>query len=158
MKQHEERHKAKEFLDIYLKVISLSYDKAAIYTNVVLIGGYGAFFALWATAHSYMYMPENLLRWAAILAIISVSTVVVFEVGKMIITTNGLTGYWKRFETSEAVVDPAVIRQRFDDYDKHVARTNARFLLSWRVAVFFAGITALAAVGILLTGFVHGRF
>ena len=158
VKQHEERHKAKEFLDIYLKMISLSYDKAAVYTNVVLIGGYGAFFALWATAHSSMYIPENLLRWAAILGIISVSTVVVFEVGKMIITTNSLTGYWKRFEASQAVVDPALIRQRFDDYDKHVARTNARFVLSWRLAVFLAAITALGAVGVLLTGFVHGLF
>ncbi len=154
--QHEARHQAKEFLDVYVKIISLFYDKAALYTNVVLLGGYGAFFGLWGITRPLV--TDNQARWAAILMVVSIATVVIFEVTKMVLTTNKLVGYWKTFENAESLADPALIRTRTQEFEVMSARYNAHFVGAWRFSLAIAVVTAISGVGILLAAFISGLF
>src|SRR6266542_2059685 len=73
--EHEQR------VEAAAKLIASLYDKAVAYTNVVIIAGYAAFFAVWANTKSYLGKRETL--WAALLVLISILCYVSSETTKM---------------------------------------------------------------------------
>jgi len=60
----------------YERLMGALYTKAATYTNLIMIGGYAAFFTLWNFTKLYLGVVETLI--AALLMIIS-ATIFVFS-------------------------------------------------------------------------------
>jgi hypothetical protein len=76
---------AKEMFDLQLKLFSTLYDKAAAYTNSIVIAGYAGFFGLWALTRRYF--TRSIALTAALLITISLTIFVAFEIFKMISAT-----------------------------------------------------------------------
>jgi hypothetical protein len=76
----------KDAIENTIKVSSAVYDKAAAYTNLIVVAGYASFFGLWSLTKPYL-SP----RWALIAALLmglSMAVFVFFEIAKMIVATN----------------------------------------------------------------------
>ena len=45
---------AEEIVEIEIKLLSATFDKAVQYTNLVMVAGYGGFFGLWKLTEKYL--------------------------------------------------------------------------------------------------------
>ena len=143
-------------IETYVKIISALYDKGSAYTNLVIVGGYAAFFALWTNSRPLINI--NQARWAAILMLISASIFVIFEVYKMFHSAAHLVRYQNIFQTIENANNPDVINQAFREYEHAHNQRRNRLIVPWLIANCLAVPTALIAVLILLCGFISGLF
>src|SRR5688572_20847673 len=84
----EDAAAGEKIIETQIKIITASYDKAAAYTNLIVVAGYAAFFGLWTLTKPYL--PRELALWAALLMLLSAATFVVFEVYKMNVTSRDL--------------------------------------------------------------------
>lgn len=80
LQRRDLERRAQATVEAYLKMIAAMYDKGTAYTNLIIRGGYAAFFSLWTTSRSLI--PVNQARSAAILMIISASLFVALKRGK----------------------------------------------------------------------------
>ncbi|HEY8085003.1 MAG TPA: hypothetical protein VIE69_05310 [Methylophilaceae bacterium] len=81
---NEEELKAlKDRQEWLLKATSLLYDKSASYTNLIMVAGYAAYFAMWSNTVSLI--SACLARVSAALMLISLITFIFWEVTKMIL-------------------------------------------------------------------------
>jgi hypothetical protein len=67
-------------LKFYSDLLTLTYDKAQAYLNVVKLGGYGAYFALLGFSGDALSKPQRIS--SAILILVSFTSFVLFEVFK----------------------------------------------------------------------------
>jgi uncharacterized membrane protein (DUF2068 family) len=105
--QQQQEKAVNDIVETQIKIVSATFDKAVAYTNVIVIGGYAAFFGLWSLTKQYMTAMQA--RWAALLMLLSASTFVFFEVYKMIVTTKALHDRAKLLEDPYAKVNPRVL-------------------------------------------------
>jgi Predicted membrane protein (DUF2127) len=157
LQRRDLQRQARENTESYVKIITALYDKGTAYTNLLLIGGYASFFALWTNTRPLI--TTNQARWAAILMLISASIFVIFEVYKMLQNTAHLVRYQRILQQNiENEANPAVINEAFREYDHAYNQRRNRLIIPWFISNCFAVPTALIAVSILLCGFISGLF
>lgn len=76
-----ERQK-QEVVDASIKIVTAVYSNAKAYTNVIIIAGYAAFFAMWGFVRADIPLLASL--WALLLMAFSAAVFVLFEIYKMI--------------------------------------------------------------------------
>jgi hypothetical protein len=86
-KQQQEKL-ASDIAEAQQKLITVSYDRAASYTTVIIFGGYAGFFAICHLSKEYLSKDQTL--WSALLIMISLLSFVLFEVLKMILVTRSV--------------------------------------------------------------------
>ncbi len=141
--EHEQR------VEAAAKLIASLYDKAVAYTNVVIIAGYAAFFAVWANTKSYLGKRETL--WAALLVLISILCFVSWETAKMYITATSLKNL--RDEVLNAA--PETFTAKLDQLKLAEARLIMKLLPVWRIIVGVCVVLGLSAGAILINGFLR---
>ena len=73
----------KQWRELVVDIHSRAYEKAAAYTNLVMLGGYAAAFAIWHLSQSSLGPAAS--AWVALLLLLSVTSFVLFEVYKMVV-------------------------------------------------------------------------
>lgn len=142
MNNLEELHKAQ------LELITAAYSQAKAYFNMVIVGGYAAFFALWAFVKDELSSGQTL--WSALFISVSLVAFVSWEVLQMIASSNSLLGI------SRAVNDPQNFIRLIQEYQENEQKSAIRFRIAWIVQLCITVSTALIAAGILMYGFVIG--
>jgi hypothetical protein len=149
-KQDEEA--AAKVLEIEAKLISLQFDKAATYTNVFVIGGYAAFWGLWAATKTLILPTQALI--AALLMLMSITAFVFFEIYKQHHMSAQL---WQR---RNILRDPAnrtsaqAYMAALKRFESETEQYNVGFLKYWRFSSYVSIGAGLAAVAVLGTSFV----
>jgi fatty acid desaturase len=70
-------------IEALIKVQAAIFDKAAAYTNLVIVAGYAAFYAVWSKSEAYL--PGTWFVLCALLVTFSALTFICFEVFKSLI-------------------------------------------------------------------------
>lgn len=70
-----------ETVKLYSDLMTVAYDKAASYLNIVTLGGYAAFFALWTLLGPDISTSQKF--WSGFLIGLSVVLFVGFEISKV---------------------------------------------------------------------------
>jgi len=129
------------------KIVSVTYEKAAAYTNVILIAGYASFFAMWLSTRPAL--SSRIAIAAVLLMTISATAFIAFETYKMI----GNALFFRRsqgFLTDPTVLQsPEIFQQRLDEYETQNRRYALSFIRVWVVVLALAVPTAVLAVGLL---------
>ena len=100
--EHEKR------IEAVVRIMAALYDKAAAYTNLVVIAGYAAFFAVWANIKGLL--PKREMMYAALFMTISLICFVLWETAKMVMTTVQLNSLRRAESTRLAFVGAFDIR------------------------------------------------
>lgn len=124
-----------------LKVNAVFYEKSAAYTNLIMVAGYAAYFALWSNTSALI--SQCLARISATLMLISVFTFVFWEVTKMIVISLNNKNMAKIAlapnENFESMLQAFLINEQ---------TIMARLTTAWPIILFIAIPTALVAIGI----------
>lgn len=139
-----------------IKLISSLYDKAAAYTNVFVIGGYAAFWGLWATTKAYISPGQALL--CALLMLISIAAFVFFEVYKQQRIGSQLGTRIAILQDPEALRNPASYADALKRYSKAQEADNVTFFKTWNITSNVSIATALASVALLGGSFIYHMF
>jgi hypothetical protein len=138
--QHEQAQ------DVNFKLIALMMEKGAAYTNLVILAGYAAFFALMPLVKDLITVGER--KGAVLLMLISIATFVGFEIYKMIVMQFAVVGRLAEYNNAMNkpdfdLIDAAAELQR-DMNQKQVMN-----LYIWKFSITVAVLSGLFALAIL---------
>jgi hypothetical protein len=129
-----------------------TFTRAESYTKLIMVAGFGAFFALWSLVRTEL--PPVLGALAALSMVVSVASFVLFEVWKMMMQYRYLTPVAKAIGDNAAASDA--------DFIEAVARAElahqiklARLTAVWVYALVPTLIFGVAAIGILIVALVQ---
>lgn len=145
---------ADQIAEAQQNLISISYDKAATYTAVIIFGGYAGFFAIWQLSKEYLSKQQTL--GSALLILVSMLSFVLFEVYKMIFVTRSILTHAKTIENPSVRDDPQKLLAALQAMGKAHAPSSRLFISVWAVTVAVALIGALGGTGILAYAFIRG--
>lgn len=134
-------------IETLIKVLSALYDKAAAYTNLIMVAGYAGFFAVWANMKGFMTPTE--MRLSALSMIFSLLIFVLWEVTKMILTSRNLHRLLEVLNAPPTEFDARLKKQQRDE-----RVFNIGFLRAWRIVLVCAIVPALFAAGTLVFSFI----
>lgn len=145
----QEREFVEKRKDIMVGILAAQYDKAVLYTNLILAAGYAGFFAVWSAMRESLSPTESLV--AALGVTLSLTIFILWEIGIMIYTAFSLGGYHDLLSES----DPA----RFDELvDKKVNRENRGAVAVrrlWLIALFLTIVPGFLGAFVLISSFVR---
>jgi hypothetical protein len=144
---------AEKIADAQLKIVTATFEKAAAYTNLMLIGGYAGFFGLWSMTKEFL--SKHQVLWAALLVLISLTLFIVFEVVKMIVITKTITKKASLLRSPEARSSQAALLSHLNQVESDAETGSRRFMCFWLITVVLTASTALAGAGILVWAFVE---
>lgn len=142
----------KEMLDSQIKLASALYDKSIAYTNLVIMAGYAGFFGLWSVTKNNL-TPKQVL-WSALFMVISLSSFVLFEVGKMIFNSCFMLSRncaLNRLPNAQSIDDQINI---LNEHDKTTKSRGVKFTRFWVVALIIIIPTAVFGASILMYSFI----
>jgi hypothetical protein len=152
-KQQQEKLAA-DIADAQQKLTTVSYDKAAAYTTVIIFGGYAGFFAIWQLSKEYLSKGQTL--WSSLLILISLLSFVLFEVLKMILVTRSVFAKVAVLRRPEVQADPQRLLQELKALEESQHSGLRGFMVAWAVTVAISLGGALAGAGILGYAFIAG--
>ncbi len=139
--------KNREMLEAQKELLAHTFSQAQSYTNLIIVAGYAGFFAIWTQMASEMAPATKF--WSGFLISLSVAGFIAWEVYGMILRSKAMLGI------ARAVSDPEryeelILEHRARQHDKaiQVGRT-------WLIALPFIAGTALFALLIILSFFIH---
>jgi len=140
---HEKR------IEDIVKIMAVSYDKAAAYSNLIIIAGYAAFFAVWGNIKGLLGKIEML--YAALFMCISLVFFILWETIKMFITVKTLN------VMRNAVLEssPEQFYPRLNELKIKEANLLARFMYVWYFVLIVCVGFGLLAGAILINGFLR---
>ena len=145
-----------ELIDRQIRVVAGSFEKAAAYTNIIVLAGYAAFFGLWQLTKPLLSPKLALL--AALLMSISAITFVVFEIYKTWASSRSI------LRLDQILLDPGkannlqVLLQAFRDHADKERREHLVQIQIWYVAFLISVITGIGGAAILMFLFIQGLF
>jgi len=139
-----------EYRDLWVAIHCKGYEKAVLYTNLIMVGGYAGAFAIWNITSDTLSKSAN--AWVGLLLVISLSVFVFFEIYKMI--------YFSRHELDLSSILAKNLPR--DAFVKEVERRDKAMELErtwvmlpvWVASLSISVLTALAAGAILICSFV----
>lgn len=136
------------------KVITVSYDKAAAYTTVIVFGGYAGIFGIWQLTKEYLSKQQAL--WAALLILISLTAFVLFEVYKMIRVSSLTIAKAQALSSKSLRTDPQRFLEALTDLEATQHAKMRPYVAIWVVSVSIAVVGAFGGAGVLAYAFVSG--
>lgn len=152
-KQQQEKI-ASQITEAQLKLLTVSYDKAASYTTVIIFGGYAGMFALWQLSKEFLSKEQAL--WSALLVLVSLLSFVLFEVLKMILVTRSVFKKLAVLRAPGVRGDPQRLLAALTELEESQHAGLGGFLVAWAITVAVALGGALAGAGILGYSFIVG--
>ncbi len=152
-KQQQEKL-ASDIAEAQQKLITVSYDKAASYTTVIIFGGFAGFFALWQLSKTYLTKEQTL--WSALLILVAMFSFVLFEVLKMVLVTRTILAKAATLCTPEVQADPQRLLAALRALDQAQHARTRRFMVVWAITVAVSLVGALGGAGILGYAFIVG--
>lgn len=134
--------------DRMIEMHSRVYDRAAAYTNLIVIGGYAGAFAIWNFTRAQLTNRTTIA--VAIFLGLSLTAFIFFEVYKM--TINGRT-IFKFNEVMKGDPGPIEFLRRYKVYEVEMSKRNIGFQKIWVGCLGFCVIMALIALAILFYNF-----
>lgn len=131
-------------IDAMTEVQGKLIDRAAAYTNLMLLGGYAGFFALWSGTRTSL--PEKANIAVAALAGTSLAIFIIFEIYKMVINARRFLNNRAFFTQSGT---PEEFVQRLEEFKREEAKAPVAFMGIWIAALGGSIFTALLAFGLL---------
>jgi hypothetical protein len=152
--KREEERVAAEILDTQIKIVTATFNQAAAYTNLILLGGYAGFFGLWQLTKDYLSRDQAL--WSALLVLISLLFFILFEVIKMVLITKVTLKKARVLQSPGAMSTPTRALASLKDLESSFEHSMGPFMRFWGATVFICLVTAITAAGILAYAFVSG--
>lgn len=152
--QRQARELADKIVDVQTAILSAGFDKAATYTNLIVLGGYATYFALWSQVKDHLTPIAEILSGLCML--VSALTFVLFEVYKMVYV--GRTFHRQRGILIDDSIknNPQAILSRLEEHQRETQRQTVIFGKVWLWNVGIAVTFALLATSFLLYGMVRG--
>ncbi len=145
--KREAERQSQEMLERVIKIITATYSSARAYTNVVIIAGYAAFFAMWSFSRGMLNdMAEAV---AALSMIVSATAFASFETYKMI-----WVGTLVRRKTKAIGLAPERALERIQALEGIEQQELKTFGKIWVFVLLVTIPSALIAVGILAVSFI----
>lgn len=133
-------------VDVIVKIMSALYDKAAAYTNLIIVAGYIGFFTVWGNMKDTLSEGEMLL--SAFCITFSLVFFVFWEVVKMIINSSVYRGL---IEVINA--PPNQFEEKLQEQQKSEQRLQIRLLRAWFVILILTVVPGVIGAGVLLWSF-----
>jgi hypothetical protein len=137
--------------EVMISIASVQYDKAAIYTNIVLGIGYVAFFTVWSGMRDALGPTQRL--WSALLMLISVTVFVLWETAKMIYASRDTKEFANALELQGNAFEDALARAT-----RSQKKRSLRLGRLWHGVLGVTILTGLPAMVILIVEFVFQLF
>jgi predicted Holliday junction resolvase-like endonuclease len=128
------------------EMITHLYKQSSAYTQLIMVGGYAAYFAIWNSVKDYLTPVSTL--WAALAMLVSIAIFVLFEVYKMLYASGHMVKLGQKIETN-----PGAIVEQWKKLDQQF---NRKFYRVWLICLYPSVAFALIALGFLFWGFVSG--
>lgn len=141
--QRQQRDQADEILN---KLVVTIFDKGSAYTNVVILAGYAAFFALMPFVKELITPGER--KGAILLMLASITTFVGFEVYKITVAQFWVTARIDEFNQHQH--DPGF--ERVDEahrLQRDLLKIQRIGLYAWKFCILAAVLSGLFALAIL---------
>ncbi len=144
-----EKEAARQAREAIIEIQAAAYDRAAAYTNLILLGGYAGAFAIWAYTLDQLTPKATIL--IALLLTISLTAFIFFEVYKMVLATRAVL---KQTKLLAEDLPPKAFLQRLEALKReHDGSTVTTLMRVWIVIMAISVGTALAAVAIIFYNF-----
>jgi hypothetical protein len=144
LKDHADKARA-----ALIEITTKTYDKAAAFTNIIMVAGYAAAFTIWAYTRAQLPPRANII--VALALLVSVVTFVAFEVLKMVVSARIFMRTRKVLVASST---PTAFLRAVEEAKRSDERTLLRFMPIWRVVLTVCALAALVAFLLLLYNFV----
>jgi hypothetical protein len=128
------------------EMITHLYKQSSAYTQLIMVGGYAAYFAIWHSVKDYL-TPVSAL-WAALAMLVSIASFVLFEVYKMIYTSAHMVKLGQNIENNSQDI--------VEQWKKLDQEFTQKFYRVWRICLYPSVAFALVALGFLFWGFIWG--
>ena len=139
-----------KYRDLAIDIHSKAYDRAAAYTNLIMLGGYAGGFAIWNFTRDHLTAKTS--AWVAIFLLLSITAFILFEIYKMVFNTRHSMMVGKLLRQEKPIVEQLA---DVAEHDKIMASHGLMVMMRvWVVALTFSVATALIAVAILIWNFV----
>lgn len=153
MRWHREMYRG-DLVSVQKDVLHESMAAATSYTNVIMVAGYAALFALWAQMSGTgpgKFTPLTSFA-AAICMSVSVLAFIGWEIFGMTLraTVNN--------RIAQALNDAPRFEEHMHNYRERMSALALRFQHAWVITVSVAAGSALLAFGIMLSGLLHGAW
>lgn len=135
-------------VDVMTEVQGKLIDRSAAYTNLMLIGGYAGFFALWSGTRSNLPIKANVA--IAGLATLSLAIFISFEVYKMVVTA---LRFLKNRHFLHESLSPDQFVKRLEELKREEAKLPVGYMGIWVGAVGAALLFAFLAFALLTYNF-----
>lgn len=145
-REDAERFK-KDVVETLIKVQTAAFTSAVAYTNLVIVGGYAAFFTIWSFMRDRL--PETAAIWAALLMTISAILFVSFETYKMILNGRMMFALGRIQK-----VPPEKFKEGLAEWERDQQRLVVTHAKVWAVTLILVVATGYSGVGILVFQFV----
>lgn len=152
--KQEQEKQAQKITDAQERLLTVSYDKAAAYTTVIVFGGYAGIFGIWQLAKEYLSKDQTL--WAALLVLMSLAAFVLFEVVKMVLVTRQVTSKLAVLRNPSIARDPQLLLQALTEAEKAQQASLRGLLVYWTITTTVAVIGAIGGASILGYAFICG--
>ena len=135
-----------------MKILSISYDKAIAYNNVVIVAGYATFFAIWGAT------KPALTHWIsitpALLMVSSATVFVLFELFKMVQSSRTMLQLQSIAADENARKDPEIFQSKMKAFETLQRSVSLRFVRVWVAVLGIAVSTAVAAISLLAYNYI----
>jgi len=135
-----------ERVEIMIRVMSALFDKAAAYTNLIVVAGFAGFFAVWGSMKAHLSQVE--MFTSALCITISLTVFIFWEVFGMLVRSKNLKELLVVLNTPAAEFQAALAKQQ-----KTEQLRNIWIFRIWTVVLFFTVAPALVAAGLLIFSF-----
>ena len=152
--EEDQRRIADKLAEAQSKLLTTSYDRAAVYTTVIIFGGYAGFFALWQLSQEYLSKEQAL--WSALLILVSMLSFILFEVLKMILVTKAVFSKAKALRDPSVRRDPTTLLRTLEEMEQAQSLGLGPFMVVWAITVAVALGGALGGAGVLGYAFIRG--
>ncbi|MCP8939385.1 hypothetical protein NK718_12745 [Alsobacter sp. SYSU M60028] len=138
----------KERQAIFVEILSKTYDRAAAYTNVVLIGGYAAAFTIWS--NTKMFLPKSATLWTGGLLLLSLSAFVFFEVIKMVLNAKL---FLSMYSLALSEQEPVAFERKVKEAQLAEQRLSVVMVRWWILTLIICVPSALVSLFILIVSY-----
>jgi hypothetical protein len=143
-----EQEAARQAREAMIEVLTVSFDKAVAYVNVIILAGYAGSFTSWAYTRDQLSPNATIL--VALLLGVSLAFFVFFEVFKMLFIHRHNT---KQAKLLHADHEARVFLERLRTLQSAAPQSTLWFMRIWGAVTAVSVISGLCAVGILFYNF-----
>lgn len=145
--ERAEEDRATKIMKFHIESISIAFDKVSVYTNIVILGGYGAYWGIWKETKDHIAWAFSAV--AMILIILSIAVFICFEVFKMISFISFLDNSREIINSQNSAVERC---EKIDQYCDAQRRRNVKNSKLWIVTFVTTASAAFLAVATLMIG------